>query len=361
MPSSGISQAETPLTPVEAAKTAGIQYVSDETPGIDRLVKGTKVSVVGPDGEPVRDEETLDRIASLAIPPAWTDVWICPSPRGHLQATGRDAKGRKQYRYHPRWRTARDETKYERILAFGRALPTIRKRVAKDLAKPDMPRVKVVAAAVRLLETTLIRVGNQEYARGHRSFGLTTLRDRHVEIEGATIRFHFRGKSGKDHEIDLKDRRLANIVKRCRDLPGQDLFQYVDADGERHTIGSGDVNDYLREITGEDFTAKDFRTWAGTVLAAWALHEYEAVDSDVQAKQNIVGAIDSVAERLGNTRTVCRKCYVHPAVIDAYLDGTLVDSLRQRAAKLDDVLTELSHEETAVLALLRRRLELAAA
>ncbi len=361
MPSVAAAESDAPLTPIEAAKSAGLRYVTDAKPGITRSVKGSTVSFTDVDGKPVRDEGTLDRIASLVIPPAWTDVWICPSPRGHLQATGRDTKGRKQYRYHPRWRTARDETKYERMLAFGQALPAIRGRVAKDLAKPDLPRAKVVAAAVRLLETTLIRVGNQEYARDNRSFGLTTLRDRHVEIEGATIRFQFRGKSGKDHEIDLKDRRLANIVKRCRDLPGQDLFQYVDGDGARHTIESGDVNEYLREITGEDFTAKDFRTWAGTVLAAWALHEYEEVDSEAHAKRNIVTAIDSVAQRLGNTRTVCRKCYVHPAVIDAYLDGTLVDSLRQRAAKLDDALTDLSHEETAVLALLRRRLEFAAA
>ncbi len=360
MPTTGTSGHDAPPSPEEAARSAGLQHVSDATPGITREQRGSKATFRDAEGRVVRDVATLDRIASLVIPPAWVEVWICPSPRGHLQATGRDGRGRKQYRYHPRWRTTRDETKYERMLAFGQALPAIRTRVAKDLDRPDLPREKVVATAVRFLETTLIRVGNQEYARDNRSFGLTTLRDRHVEVDGATIRFHFRGKSGKDHEIGVMDRRLANIVKRCRDLPGQDLFQYVDADGGRHTIGSGDVNDYLREITGEDFTAKDFRTWAGTVLAAWALHEYEEVDSDAQAKKNVVEAIDSVAQRLGNTRSICRTCYVHPAVIDAYLDGTLVDSLRQRAAKLDDAITELSHEETAVLALLRRRLELAA-
>jgi DNA topoisomerase I len=336
---------------------ARLRYVSDTTPGIRRKRAGTGFSYRRPDGTLVHDAETLRRIRALAIPPAWTDVWICTLPNGHLQATGRDAKGRKQYRYHPRWRAVRDETKYTRLIAFGEALPRIRARVEKDLKRPDLPREKVLATVVRLLETTLIRVGNAEYAKANQSYGLTTMRNRHVDVEGATVRFHFRGKSGIDHRIDINDRRLANIVKRCKDLPGAELFQYIDDDGQRQTIDSGDVNEYLHDITGDDFTAKDFRTWAGTLLAAMALQEFERFDSETQAKKNVVQAIERVAERLGNTPSVCRKCYVHPAVLDAYLEGTMLEAVKQRAEQeIADALPGLKPEEGAVLAFLQQRL-----
>ncbi len=344
--------------PVESAKAAGLRYVNDAGPGIKRKRAGKHFSYVGVDGKPIHDSKELTRIKALGIPPAWTDVWICPSPRGHIQATGRDAKGRKQYRYHPRWREVRDETKYGRMIAFGQALPAIRERVDHDLKLPGLPRDKVVATVVRLLETTLIRVGNQEYARANKSFGLTTMRDRHVVIEGSTVHFQFVGKSGKKHSIDLRDRRLAQIVRRCRDIPGYELFQYVDEDGERQTIDSDDVNSYLREITGQDFTAKDFRTWAGTVLASRMLQEAEAHASEAQAKKNIVRAIESVAERLGNTPSICRKCYVHPAILDAYLNGSLLETLKQRTAQeLEETSPDLKDEEAAVMTLLQHRLQ----
>lgn len=347
-----------PPDPAEAARFAGLRYVSDEQPGLRRVRAGRGFLYRDVDGRRVRDPETLRRIRALVIPPAWTDVWICPSPRGHLQATGRDAKGRKQYRYHPSWRAVRDETKYHRMIAFAQALPALRGRVEKDLARPGLPREKVLATVVRLLESTLIRVGNEEYARQNHSFGLTTLRDKHVEIDGHRLRFSFRGKSGVRHDIDLHDRRLARIVRRCRDLPGYELFQYLDDDGRPRTVCSDDVNDYLREIGGQDFTAKDFRTWAGTVLASCALQEFESFDSQAQAKKNVTRAIEQVAMRLGNTRAVCRKCYVHPAVIDSYLDGTLVEVLRQRVeGEMTETLTELRPEEAAVLALLQQRLK----
>lgn len=347
----------TRVDPAESAQAAGLRYVDDASPGIRRKRAGKGFSYIGLDGRPIRDPADLRRIKALAIPPAWTEVWICPTPRGHLQATGRDARGRKQYRYHPRWREVRDETKYGRMIAFGAALPQIRARTRRDLALPGLPREKVLAAVIQLLETTLIRVGNAEYARSNNSFGLTTMRDRHVDIAGSQLRFHFRGKSGKDHLITLDDRRLARIVKRCRDLPGYELFQYIDEDGARQTIDAADVNEYLRVISGQDFTAKDFRTWAGTVLAAMALHELQAFDTDAQAKQNVVRAIESVAERLGNTPSICRKCYVHPAVLEAYLEGSLVETLKQRADKaISEDLPNLRPEEASVLALLRRRL-----
>src|SRR5919198_3719255 len=340
--------------PVEAARAAGLRYVTDAVPGIRRKRAGKRFSYLGLDGKPLRDPDQLRRIKSLVIPPAWTEVWVCPSPRGHLQATGRDARGRKQYRYHPRWREARDETKYERMIAFGEALPRIRERVERDLALPDLPREKVLATVVRLLDTTSIRVGNEEYARQNGSFGLTTLRNRHVDVAGSTLRFHFRGKGGKEYRVDLKDRRLARIVQRCQDLPGQDLFQYVDDDGDLQAVESDDINEYLREISGQDFTAKDFRTWAGTVLAACALEGLEAFESETEARRNVVQAIDSVAEQLGNTRVVCRRCYVHPAVIDAYLDRSLTGALKRRVE--EESLGRLSSEEAGVLALLRERL-----
>jgi DNA topoisomerase-1 len=311
-----------------------------------------------PEGHTIRDREVLGRIKSLAIPPAWRNVWICPIAHGHVQATGIDAKGRKQYRYHPRWREVRDETKYDRMLVFGRVLPKIRRRVERDLARPGLPREKILAAIVRLLETTLIRVGNEEYARQNDSFGLTTMRDRHVDVSGDTLKFEFRGKSGIAHAIDLTDRRLARIVKRSQDLPGYELFQYIDERGARRSIDASDVNAYLQEIAGEEFTAKDFRTWAGTVLAARALQEFQAFDSQAQAKRNVVQAIESVAKRLGNTKAVCRKCYIHPAVINLYMDGSLLQTLTRRVKKeLTRSLHGLPAEEAAVLTLLQHRLK----
>jgi DNA topoisomerase-1 len=350
--------ADTPLSdPPAAAKAAGLRYVHDDRPGIRRERQGDGFRYLDAGGDPVTDDTTLARIKSLAIPPAWTEVWICPQANGHLQATGRDARGRKQYRYHPRWRAVRDEVKYERMLNFGQALPGIRKEVDRALSLPGMPREKMLATIVYLLEATMMRVGNEEYARANKSFGLTTLRNRHVKVDGSDVEFRFRGKSGVYHKVQVHDRRVARIIRRSRELPGQELFQYVGDDGETHSIDSSDVNDYLRSITGEDYTAKDFRTWSGTVLAALALQEFEKFDSEAQAKKNIVRAIESVAEKLGNTPTVCRKCYVHPVVLDAYLDGTVLEVMRERTEQelLDD-LHALQPEEAAVLAMLQQRL-----
>ena len=354
------SAAAEPVTPLEnpvaSARAAGLRYVADDKPGLTRHKRGKGFVYRGPDGKPVKDAATLARIRSLAIPPAYTDVWICPSENGHLQATGRDARGRKQYRYHPKWREVRDEVKYGRMLAFGAALPVIRARTNSDLRAPDLSRTKVLAALVQLLEKTLIRIGNEEYARTNKSFGLTTMKDKHVEVKGPTLIFEFRAKSGIQQTIDLREPRLAKTVKKCQDLPGQTLFQYVDEDDVQQSVDSGDVNDYLREITGQEFTAKDFRTWAGTVLAACALREFEEFTSETQAKKNIVQAIESVARKLGNTKAVCRKCYVHPAVIDAYLDGTTIDVILKHASRLLRKFNGLSREEVAVLALLQHRL-----
>jgi DNA topoisomerase-1 len=345
-----------PSDPVEAAAAAGLRYATDRGPGIRRRRAGRGWRYLGPDGAPIRDPRTLKRIRALAIPPAYADVWINPDPHGHLQATGRDARGRKQYRYHPRWRATRDETKFGRLVAFGQALPAIRARVDEDLARPGLPREKALATVVRLLEATLIRVGNEEYARQNDSYGLTTLRNEHAAVAGATVRFAFRGKGGKEHEVDVRDRRLAGIVRRCQELPGQTLFGYRDEAGEPQAVASEDVNAYLREIAGQEFTAKDFRTWAGTVLAAEALRDFTSVDTEDEAKQNVVRAIDAVAARLGNTRAVCRMCYVHPAILDGYLDGSLVETLRRRvvAARHDDP-PGLAPEGAAVLAFLRDR------
>jgi DNA topoisomerase I len=337
--------------PIESAEAAGLRYVSDMQPGIRRKKSGKGFSYLGTDGKTIRDSRELARIRSLAIPPAYTDVWICPSPNGHIQATGRDARGRKQYRYHAKWREVRDETKFGRMLAFSEVLPGIRKRAERDLGRSGLPREKVLATVVQLLESTCIRVGNDEYAKANRSYGLTTLQDRHVEISGSKLRFEFRGKSGKTHTVSLNDRRLARIVQRCQALPGEDLFQYVDDEGVRQTIGSGDVNDYIREISGQEFTAKDFRTWAGTLLAVAALSEVGAFTSQRQAKSNVLRAIDRVAEQLNNTRAVCRKYYVHPAVFETYLAGTMVDALKngtKEAAK-----SALADEEASVVRLLR--------
>ncbi|MGE5651362.1 MAG: DNA topoisomerase IB [Bacillota bacterium] len=341
-----------------AARQAGLRYVNDARPGITREPAGNGFRYRDTEGRLIRDEETLTRIRSLAIPPAWTEVWISPWDNGHIQATGRDARRRKQYRYHPRWRSVRDEAKYERMLNFGRILPTVRAHVDQDLRLPGLPREKVLATIVYLLEATMMRIGNEEYARQNKSFGLTTLRDRHVRIDGGEVAFQFRGKSGVRHTIAVDDPRLARIVRRMRDLPGQELFQYIDDEGMQRTVDSADVNDYLRTLTGEDYTAKDFRTWSGTVLAALALQEYEKFDSQAQAKKNIVRAIEAVAEKLGNTPSICRKCYVHPAVIESYLDGTMLQALRQRAQeKLQNELHALRTEEAAVLALLQERLQ----
>jgi DNA topoisomerase-1 len=309
-------------------------------------------------GKFVRDPEELQRFKSLAIPPAWREVWICPIRNGHLQATGRDAKGRKQHRYHPRWREVRDENKYGRILAFAKALPIIREKVDNDLRLTGLPRDKILATVVRLLETSHIRVGNEEYARQNKSYGLATLRNRHVNVSGSTIRFEFRGKSGVEHALNINDRRLAKIIKRCQDLPGYELFQYLDDDGQHHTIDSSDVNEYIRQIAGEEFSTKDFRTWAGTVLAARALQQFESADSDSQSKRNIVQAVGSVAKKLGNTKAVCRKCYIHPAVIEAYTDGSLLRVLKRRVRKeITGSVNQLEPEETAVLGLFRTRLK----
>jgi DNA topoisomerase-1 len=343
--------------PPAAAKAAGLRYVNDSKPGIRREGAPGSFHYVDAKGEPLEDDDTLRRIKSLAIPPAWTDVWICPQATGHLQATGRDARGRKQYRYHSKWREVRDDVKYERMIKFGKALPAIRSEIDRALSLPGLPREKVLATIVYLLETTMMRVGNEEYARENKSFGITTLRNRHVRIDGSDVQFRFRGKSGVYHDVKVHDRRLARIIQRSRDLPGQELFEYVDDDGETRTVDSSDVNDYLRQVTGEDYTAKDFRTWAGTVLAAVALREFDQFDSQTQAKKNVAQAIQSVAEKLRNTPSVCRKCYVHPAILEAYLDGTTLQVLGERAAgDLATSLHDLQPEEAAVLAMLEERL-----
>ena len=351
--------------PVESARAARLRYVNDGMPGIRRKRRGRGFTYTNPDGTRARDEAVMTRIRSLAIPPAWTRVWICAAENGHVQATGRDARGRKQNRYHPRWRQVRDETKYGRMMLFGAALPRIREQVKHDLARPGLPREKVLAAIVRLLETTFIRVGNVEYAKENHSYGLTTLRNKHVSVKGSTVTFDFKGKSGVEHTIDLHDRRLAGIVKRCQDLPGYELFQYLNAEGERHSVDANDVNEYLRGITQQDFTAKDFRTWAGTVLACAMLREFDPFDTATQAKRNVVAAIKTVAERLGNTPSVCRKCYVHPAVLESYLSGKMVDAVRKQVAhevahQVEKDRNELRAEEDALLKLLEERLAKAA-
>ena len=346
-------------TPVEgsvaSARAAGLRYVHDDRPGIRRVRRGKAFRYLDADGRPVRDAETLARIRALVIPPAWTDVWICPHANGHLQATGRDARGRKQYRYHARWRAVRDETKYHRIIDFARALPILRAKIDADLALPGLRRAKVLAAVVRLLETTLIRVGNEEYAKTNHSFGLTTLLDKHVQIKGSTAHFTFRGKSGVYHAIDVHDRRLVRIIRKCHDLPGHELFQFVDEDGTTHLIDSAAVNAYLHEIAGDEFTAKDFRTWAGTVLAAEALQNCEACEAVRQRKRNIVAAVEATASRLGNTVAVCRKCYIHPAVVEAYLDGSLAEAWQRSTSKNHTPANGLRDEEAAVLAFLQKR------
>jgi len=343
---------------IDIARANQLRYVNDSMPGIRRSRRGKGFAYHDADDALIRDEAVLARLKSLAIPPAWQDVWISPHANGHIQATGRDARGRKQYRYHARWRLVRDDAKYLRMISFARALPGIRRVVEKDLKRPGLHRQKVLAAVVHLLQTTFMRVGNDEYAKQNQSFGLTTLRHRHVRVDGSDVLFRFRGKSGVQHDIKLHDPYVARIIRKMRELPGQELFQYVDDDGQRHCIDSGDVNAYLREAAGEDFSAKDFRTWAGTVLATLALQAFERVDSQAQAKQNVVRAIENVARRLGNTPSICRKCYVHPAVIESYLDGSFAERLEERVqTELVEELQDLSPEEAAVLALLQQRLQ----
>jgi DNA topoisomerase I len=344
--------------PRKSAKAAGLRYVSDDSLGITRKPRKNGFAYYDADGKMVRSAAEVKRIRSLVIPPAWQDVWICSHPNGHLQATGLDVKGRKQYKYHPDWRAIRDEAKYEKVMSFARVLPKIRARVADDLKLPGLCREKVLATVVRFLELSLIRIGNDEYARENGSFGLTTMRNRHVEVEGATVTFEFRGKSGKKHRISVSDRRLANIVRKCQELPGQRLFEYTESDGTVAEVCSEDVNEYLYAISGEHFTAKDFRTWAGTVLAAIALAQMEQVDSKAAAKKNVLTAIEAVARMLGNTVAICRKCYIHPVVITRYMDGQLAQNLRIKAdSEISAHLHELKPEEAAVLGLLRGELD----
>lgn len=350
-PDRRVAAAEPPPAAEEAAHEAGLVHTSDDEPGIRRVRRGRSFEYRDPDGKVVRDPATLDRIRSLVIPPAWEEVWITTRPRGHLQATGRDARGRKQHRYHARWRETRDANKFDRMIGFAHTLPRIRSRVARDLRRPGLPKEKVVATIVRLLETTFARIGNEEYAKQNNSFGLTTLRNRHVDVKGSTVRFLFKGKSGVEHSVGVTDRRVARVIKSCEELPGQNLFQYVDSAGERRTVSSDDVNAYLREASGEDYTAKDFRTWAGTVLAACALRDAAGFESETEAKRKVVAAIDSVARKLGHTRAVCRKSYVHPAVLDTYMEGGLETALAVTIAKTP---SRLRADEAAVLALLRR-------
>lgn len=337
----------------EVAAEAGLRYVSDNRSGYTRRASSSEFDYLDTEGNKIRDEQRLLRIKRLAIPPAWTEVWICPSPNGHIQATGRDARRRKQYRYHERWRELRDENKFDRLSQFAKALPNIRRRVAQDLKLSDLPRRKVLATIVRLLERTFVRIGNEEYARENKSFGLTTLKHRHVKVKGAQVRFQFRGKSGRQHEVDVTDRRVAKVIEQCQDLPGQDLFQYVDEEGEAQDVTSQDVNDYLQQIAGADFTAKDFRTWGGTVLAAIALSRQEAFQTKKEAKSNIKTAICAVAELLGNTPAVCRKCYVHPVIVEAYLKQTRIAGLNGAGKGLKQ--PDLRAAERAVLKFLREQ------
>jgi DNA topoisomerase-1 len=340
------SSSRLPTEPSAAAAAARLRHVDDARPGLRRRRAGGGFVYFTPRGGRVRDEARLRRIRSLAIPPAWTDVWICADADGHVQATGRDARGRKQYRYHPRWRAVRDTTKYARLAEFGRVLPRLRARVARDLARRGLPREKVLATLVRLLQTTYLRIGNEEYARANHSFGLTTFEDRHASIAGARLCFHFRGKSRREHDVCVNDALLSKIVRRCRDLPGQELFQYVDEDGTRHAIDSGDVNDYLRRVAGADVTAKDFRTWAGTLLAARELAR-AAKTSRLASKSAVLRVVESVAAELGNTPAVCRKAYIHPAVLEALGDPRMRRGWKRRPAATGRA--RLTAEEVALL------------
>jgi len=345
---------------VSSAEAVGLRYVTDATPGIRRRRHGRGFSYVDPEGRVITERAMIRRFRSLVIPPAWTDVWICPIPDGHLQVTARDGRGRKQYRYHPSFREQRDGTKFERMIALSDVLWKIRERVEHDIALPGLARDKVMATMVWLLERTLIRVGSTEYAKANKSFGLTTLRRRHVQVQGATLRFDFRGKSGIVHAVAVTDRRIARIVQRCRELPGQELFQYVDDDGRRQTVQAEDVNAYLREVAGREVTAKDFRTWAGTMLTAEWLRAAGPASTKKEAERNVVKAIDRTAERLGNTRSVCRKYYIHPALIEAYLEGSVLPPMAEGAGDerrgSQPVTPLLRRHEAEVLAFLKERL-----
>jgi DNA topoisomerase I len=348
---------QTIVDPRDAAESAGLRYVSDERPGIRRKKVGTGFSYVRADGSRLMERGALKRIKALAIPPAWTDVWICPFPDGHIQATGRDAKGRKQYRYHARFREVRESTKYEHVVAFADALPSIRDTVREHMALRGLPREKVLATVVHLLETTLIRVGNDDYAKQNNSYGLTTLKNRHVAVKGNEVRFRFTGKGGKQWSLRVRDRRIAKIIRACQELPGQELLQYIDEQGNCQDVTSSDVNEYLKAITGKDITAKDFRTWAGTVLAAMTLSELQSFDNAAQAKRNLRSAIEKVSARLGNTPTICRKCYIHPEVLNSFMDGNLVLEVKSQVEnELRSAVENMKPEEAAVLALLRGRL-----
>ena len=355
----------------DTIRRAKLTYADPDGPGIARRRNGHGFKFVRPTGAAIKDSETIERVRRLAVPPAWDEVWISPDPRGHIQAVGRDAKGRKQYRYHEQWRRVRDDAKYDHVVDFAKALPAIRRAARRHLKLKGLPKQKVLAAVVLVMEKTLIRVGNDEYAKQNDSYGLTTLQDRHAKVNGQRVRFTFRGKSGVEHDIDLDDPELSKIVHKCRELPGHELFQYVDEQGAVRDIGSTDVNDYLRTITGQDFTAKDYRTWAGTVLAAKALKEFEAIGSGSNGdgsgaakkkagglKKNMVRAIETVAARLGNTKAVCRKCYIHPAVLDAYLDGSLAARLKERVAAELKIAKQhgLDEDEASVLRMLERKL-----
>jgi DNA topoisomerase-1 len=339
-----------------AATRAGLNYVTDGVSGIRRERKGKGWAFYSPEGAKIDDSAERKRIGALVIPPAWTEVWICPDSKGHIQATARDARGRKQYRYHPLYRETRDKSKFRRMLEFSEILPEIRDRIERDLRARDLTRRQILATVVMLLDKTLIRVGNDEYARENRSFGLTTLRGRHVEVRGSKLHFTFRGKSGVEHAIAITDRRLARIVQQCQDLPGYELFKYIDEAGKRQTISSDDVNAYLREITGRDITAKDFRTWAGTMLAAKELFALGPAKSQRESERNMIRAIDAVAKRLGNTRAVCRKYYVHPGLVRAYLQGLTVPLSSQplpKQARRNTPTAALRRDEVAVLQFLQ--------
>ncbi len=340
-----------PLEGPAAAKAAGLRYTTDALPGIKRVKRGKSFAYLAADGKPIADKAEIARLKSLAIPPAYTDVWICPQANGHLQATGRDARGRKQYRYHPRWRAVRDETKFDRMVEFAKALPTIRAAVARDIAKPGLPREKVLATVVSLLEATAIRVGNEEYAKENDSYGLTTLQEEHAEVKGATIKFHFRGKSGKVHDVEVRDKRLARIVKASQELPGEHLFEYTDDDGTVHPVRSEDVNAYLQEVAGDHFTAKDFRTWEGTMSCALELAAVRA-EGTTEAKKAVVEAIKRVSERLGNTPAVCKKSYVHPGVVDEFLRNGALELIEKAVERADA--HALTGHESAVVALVER-------
>ena len=345
------------VNPHEAAISVGLYYITDDGPGIMRRRNGKHFRYITSEGKSISDSKILDRVRKLAVPPAYENVWISPRADSHIQATGRDARGRKQYRYHEAFRAVRDSSKYDRMVDFAQALPPIRMRIDEDMRRPGMPREKVLAAVVHLLETTMIRIGSADYAKQNKSYGLTTLQNRHVAVDGSELRFNFKGKSGKIWQLKLKDRRIAKIVKASQDLPGQHLFQYLDDAGEQREITSSDINAYLKEISDADITAKDFRTWNGTVLAAIALSEYDTVDSQAAAKRNIQTAIEAVAARLGNTPTICRKCYVHPEVIESYLTGSLrLEALESVKDELRGSIGKLRPEEAAVLAFLQRRL-----